>query len=236
MTVLLYHDSPYEKSFDASIVSINGTDVILDKTLFYPEGGGQPTDFGTIRQKDQIFTVVKVWKNEGKIIHSVDRPGLDIGIVFCELDWDRRFKHMRMHTAQHLVSAITLDDFDANTAGNQIGWPTSRIDFEFRPGEKDLEHIKRKFNELVDKKIPVRSYFVSREQVPHEVNELKRLTLFNRIPSSIQQIRIAEIVGIDKNPCGGVQVSNTKEIGHIRIERIENVGKGKTRLVYSLIE
>lgn len=236
MTQLLYHEHPYEKKFEATIISINGNEIILDKTLFYPEGGGQPTDTGTIRLKENIFNVIKVSKKDGQIIHTVDKIGLNPGNnVECELDWERRYQHMRMHTAQHLVSAIVLDDYGANTAGNQINWPTSRIDFEFKPTEEQLHHITRRFNELIENKIEVRSYSVPREMVPHEVKEPKRLTLFNRIPEAVTTIRIAEIVGVDKNPCGGVQVHNTKEIGHIHIEKTENVGKGKTRLIYSLL-
>ena len=235
MTKLLYFEDCYLREWSTTVEKAEGNKVVLKETAFYPEGGGQPTDKGFLYCK-QKYKVNEV-KKKGEIWHYLDKEGLREGDqVKAELDWDRRYKHMRMHTAQHLLSAIVLERYDASTAGNQIHTDYSRIDFcPFDPTKEDLQFITKRFNELVDQGLKVKKYIVDREQIPQVVNNPKRLRLFNRIPKSIKKIRIVEIEGIDKDPCAGTHVDNTNELGHLKILRTENKGKNTTRLVFELI-
>ncbi|MCD6522927.1 MAG: alanyl-tRNA editing protein [Candidatus Diapherotrites archaeon] len=221
----------YIKEFDANVIE-NGRDyVVLDRTAFYPEGGGQESDTGTL---DDI-RVIKVKKDGGKIKHFVEAP-IENSVVHGVIDWDRRYKHMRMHTAQHLVSAIVLDRYGAETKGNQIHADYSRIDFSLdKITQEMVDEITRLFNDYVDKSIPVKIYFTNREEVIKTIDERRR-NLFNRVPSFVKEIRVVEIVGVDKCPCAGTHVSNTNEIGHIKIKDVVSKGKGITRIVYELVK
>lgn len=209
---------------------------MLEESAFYPEGGGQPTDKGSLRADISRFQVERVEKKGADIWHHLDKSGLtDETVVNAELDWNRRYKHMRMHTAQHLLSAILLDNYDAATAGNQIHTEHSRIDFQpFKPSEEDLRLITNKFNQLVDEKREVKIYIVDRDQVPQIVKNPKRLRLFNQLPNFVKRIRIVDVTGIDIDPCAGTHVKNTSEIGHINIRQTINKGKEKTRIVFEL--
>lgn len=238
MTELLYFDDCYLKEWDTRIEKTkkNGKNVVLEESAFYPEGGGQPTDKGVLRTGEKEFKVNKVVKKGKDVWHHLEKGKLEKGTrVKAKLDWDRRYAHMRMHTAQHLLSAILLDHYDAATAGNQIHERYSRIDFQpFDPTEDDLEFIVQKFNTLVDKEMSVKKYIVNREKVPEIVEDEKRLRLFNRVPDFVKEIRIVEIEGIDKAPCAGTHVDNTKEIGYLHIRDTENKGKNTTRIVFGL--
>ncbi|NIQ06830.1 MAG: alanyl-tRNA editing protein [Candidatus Korarchaeota archaeon] len=240
MTELLYFDDCYIKEWTTTVEKAKkkGKQVVLQKSAFYPEGGGQPTDKGYLYANGKKFRVHRVEKRGKDVWHYLDRGRVDEGTeVKAELDWDRRYKHMRMHSAQHLLSAILLDHYDAATAGNQIHTEYSRMDFNpFDPTEEDLEFIEEKFNELVDDGRELKKYIVDRERVPELVEDPKRLRLFKRVPDFVKRIRIVEIVGVDKDPCAGTHVKNTNEIGHLHIRDTENKGKNITRLVFDLYE
>lgn len=240
MTKRLWFDDCYIKNWKTIVgqVEDDGKQVVLKESAFYPEGGGQPTDKGFLRTRSSKFRVRRVEKKGEVIWHYLDEGGLTEGIgVEAELDWNRRYKHMRMHTAQHLLSAILLDDYGAATAGNQIHGEYSRIDFQpFDPTEGDVEFIVDKFNGFVDEGRKVDKYIVDRDQVPKIVEDPKRLRLFNRLPDFVKRIRIVEIIGVDKDPCAGTHVNNTQEIGHIKIRKTLNKGKDTTRLVFELVK
>lgn len=239
MTKRLWFEDCYIKKWTTSVkeVNKNGKKVVLEESAFYPEGGGQPTDKGFLYANNRKFRVKRAEKKGEEIWHHLDQGGLKKGMeVKAELDWDRRYKHMRMHSAQHLLSAILLDRYDAATAGNQIHGEYSRIDFyPFDPAEDDLKFIVDRFNELVDEGRKVKKYIVDRDRVPEIVEDPKRLLLFNRVPDFVKRIRIVEIVGVDKDPCAGTHVNNTREIGHIHIRETANKGKDTTRLVFELV-
>ncbi|MBN2043033.1 MAG: alanyl-tRNA editing protein [Candidatus Aenigmarchaeota archaeon] len=228
-TKLLHMEDCYLKEFDAKIINRGDNYVVLDQTAFYPLGGGQPSDQGTLNG----IKVTEVRKENGEVRHFLEKP-VEGEEVHGVLDWERRYAFMRMHTAQHLLSGIVIGMKGSETAGNQIGRDYSRIDFRpFRPDEKEVELIAGKFNEWVDKQVPVKIYFSTRKKVMEEVDE-KRRVLFSRLPEFIKEIRVVEIEGIDRVPCGGAHVANTKEIGHINIIRTENKGSDTTRMVFGL--
>lgn len=236
MTKRLYFEDCYTKEWETQIEKARRKKVVLQETAFYPEGGGQPTDKGVLRTDDRQFQVKKAKKKGNEIWHYVDSPGLTKGTkIKAKIDWDRRYKHMRMHTAQHILSAILLDHYNATTAGNQIHAEYSRVDFNpFEPTKEDLGFIVNEFNGLIDQAREVKKYIVDREKVPEIVDDPRRLRLFKRIPKAVKRIRIVEIEELDKDPCAGTHVRNTKEVGYINIRGTENKGKNTTRIIYGL--
>ncbi len=232
-TELLFMKDCYLKAFEAKILQSgeqNGRHfVVLDRTAFYPLGGGQNSDTGTLNG----VRVTSVLKEAGVVKHFIEKP-IETAHVKGEIDWNNRHTYMRMHTAQHILSAIVLDKWGASTAGNQIELGYSRIDFNpITPPTDFIDVVTWKFNEVVDKALPVKIYFTNREDVINSVDERRR-RLFARLPEAVREIRIIEIEGIDKVPCGGTHVANTKEIGHIRITKMENKGKDTWRVRFEL--
>ncbi len=238
-TELLYLKDCYLKEFNAKVLDSNAEQkwIELNKTAFYPEAGGQPTDKGKIEFQGKDSKVVLVKKRDGKILHFLEGEIPEKGTeVKALLDWNLRFKYMKMHSAQHLLSALILDQFGASTVGNQIQEEKSRMDFyPIRFEEETLKKLETEFNEIVEKELPVEIQFKSRETVLEEVDE-KRRVLFSRLPEAIKEIRVIEIPGIDKCPCGGTHVKNTKEIGKIKILGRENKGKERDRVSFTLID
>jgi misacylated tRNA(Ala) deacylase len=228
-TEMLFMKDCYVKEFDAKIVERGDNWVALDRTAFYPLGGGQPADHGTI----DGTKVTNVMKDQGKVKHFVERlPEKDE--VHAVLDWNRRHAHMRMHTAQHLLSAIILDRYGAETAGNQIEANASRIDFcPLSIDDAGLAEVVAKFNEFVDQAIPVHIKEMSRQEMMASVDERRR-KLFARVPESVKTVRVIEVLAVDKCPCAGTHVANTKEIGHIKITKTENKGKDTIRVRFEL--
>lgn len=239
MTELLYYpDNEYQKEFDAKVHKVKEIDgyITLDKTLFYKEGGGQPSDKGKISWEDGEASVSKVKKKNGELRHYIegDFPEPDTE-VHGQIDWDRRYKHMRMHTAQHVISWIVLNMYDASTAGNQIHENYSRIDFkpvEF--SERDVEKIENGANSLIEKGLKVKKKEMDRELVEEQMTEGR--TNLDIIPDSIDPLRVVEIGGEDICPCGGTHVDNLDEIGHINITERKSKGSNVERLVFELEE
>lgn len=232
-TEMLHMHDCYIREFEAQVVQ-RGEDekgyfVVLDKTAFYPLGGGQPSDKGTLNG----VPVVTVQKDAGTVKHFTDKP-LEASHVEGTIDWTRRYVCMRMHTAQHLLSAIVLDLWGSSTAGNQIELGYSRIDFNpLLPPPDFIGIVTKRFNDAVDGSLPVSIYFTSRDEVINSVDERRR-RLFARLPENVNEVRIIEIRGIDKVPCGGTHVANTKEIGHIKITKLDNKGKDTIRVRFEL--
>jgi misacylated tRNA(Ala) deacylase len=232
MTELLHMHDCYLREFDARIETMGQNFAVLDQTTFYPLGGGQPSDQGMVNG----VRVIEVRKEAGEVRHFLEKTdGFHEGAhVHGVIDWDRRYAFMRMHTAQHVLSAIVLDMAGASTAGNQIGANQSRMDFcPLKMEDGFIENVSKAFNHFVDRKIPVKIYFSTREEVMNTIDE-KRRTLFARLPEAVKDIRIVEVVGVDKVPCGGTHVKNTGEIGHIRITKTEGKGLDTVRMYFEL--
>lgn len=230
-TKLIYLENSYLKEFDARVLSNNGEYLVLDKTAFYPLGGGQPTDTGTLNS----IRVKEVRKKGSEAWHYLETPlPQDTVEVHGVLDWEPRYARMRMHTAQHLLSAIVLDDYKAPTAGNQIHEEHSRIDFHpWRPMEEELAKVKQKFDGYIKQSIPVKIYITTRDKVMEEIDPLRR-NLFSRVPAFVKDIRVVEIESVDKCPCAGTHVANTSEIGKLEITRTLSKGANNTRVEYTL--
>ena len=233
MTELLHMKDCYLKEFNANVIRTGDDFVVLDRTAFYPEGGGQESDTGYLEFNGQKSVVTKVEK-KGDVVHRVEKVPSVGTEVKGYIDWDKRYARMRMHTAQHLVSWVAMKLFGLTTVGNQIHGDKSRIDFyPAHFSEEDLKKLEEESNNFTDKCLEVRIYELPREEALKKVDQ-KRCDL-SRLPSSVKKLRIVEINGIDLCPCAGTHVKNLKELGKIRILEKINKGKNKQRIVYELI-
>lgn len=233
MTELIYMNNCYAKEFDATVIKADGKFIVLDKTAFYPQGGGQPADTGKLIKDEQEYTVVFAKKKGPDVSHEVDKEGLKEGdTVHGIIDWDRRHKLMRMHTAAHILSEIFHKETGALITGNQLNLEKSRIDFnlEHFDREKIGEYV-AKANEIVQKNLPIKIYTLSREEALKIPSVTK---LANVLPPAVQELRIVEIEGFDKQADGGTHVKSTKEVGEIEVVNAENKGKNNRRVYFTL--
>jgi misacylated tRNA(Ala) deacylase len=234
MTKALYLADSYLKESDAQVVSIkDGKYVVLDQTIFYPNGGGQPYDTGRIIRGGEAFGVVYVGKFSGEISHEVDRAGLQVGdCVHLILDWDRRYRLMRSHTAAHVVASLLNQGTGALITGNQLDLEHIRFDFNLEQFDRSiLEAYLQKANGLFGTDIPVKWYELPREEAMKIPGVVKMAGAF---PPDIPSLRIVEIVGVDKQADGGTHVKNLKEVGKVELLKTENKGKANRRIYFRL--
>lgn len=237
MAKMLYMDSiqsNYIKEFDATVTKNKKDYICLDKTAFYPLVGGQPSDTGFLEWGNKTSNVVEVLKKGDTVKHIIKGEKPELGAkVHCKINWERRYAHMKMHTAQHIISGIVFDEFEAaRTVGNQIHADYSRVDFnpvEFT--DTDLDFIVEKFNEIIQKNLPVKIYEEERQSLEGRVDN-QRCNL-DLLPKFITKLRIIEIEGFDICPCAGTHVKNTSEIPKIANIKKESKGKETDRLIYS---
>jgi misacylated tRNA(Ala) deacylase len=234
MTEVLYLNDSYIKEFDAKVLKNDAGKIILDKTAFYPESGGQPCDFGKLIKKsdNSEFVVSSVKKEAGEIVHyTID--GLKQGDeVTGKIDWDRRYKLMKMHTAAHIVSAIINLQTNALITGNQLGLEKSRIDFDLENFDRNaLKDYFTAANDAVKWDLPVVIHFTTRDAL---LNDKKLCKLVKGIPEGINEIRVVEINIFDKSACGGTHVKRTGEIGTIEFLDAENKGASHRRIYFKL--
>ena len=235
MTYLLYLEDSYLKEFDAKVIEVSYNKVVLDRTAFYPTGGGQPCDTGKLICNEKEFTVLSVKKEGGKVWHELDKPGLAVGDqVHGIIDWDKRYKLMRAHTASHVLAAVLYKEAGAKITGNQLGLEKSRIDFNLEKFDRELlnNYIQRA-NQLLAQDRPIKIYFMDREQALKDPELVK---LASVLPPAIQRLRIVEIEGIDRQADGGTHVAHTSEVGKIVLLGAENKGKNNRRVYFSLAD
>ncbi len=237
MTEVLYMkdiESNYIREFDASVVERGFDYVLLDKTAFYAVGGGQPSDTGHLRWADGEARVREVTKKNSVNHHLVQSPDIVPDEVKAVLDWDRRHAHMRMHTAQHVVSGVVYDLYKARTVGNQIYHDRSRIDFAPVTFTGDMiTEVQGKCNEIFSKGTPVEITTTSREVLENEV-DAQRANL-DLLPKSIRELRVVTIGDFDVCPCAGTHVRSLAEIGTVSITKRDRKGKDRERITYELL-
>lgn len=236
MTELLYYEDAYLKNFEAEIIEVDSStenlEVVLDKTAFYPGGGGQPFDQGWISLDDAQHRVIKVKREGGAIWHSLEQSDVKMEsgqIVNAEIDWERRYKTMRTHTAMHILCGVIWRDYGASVTGGNMEPCKGRMDFEFETMRRELvEEIEAKCNVEVEAARDVRTQFLPR----HEALQIPDLirTKVNLIPESIKEIRTVEIVGLDLQADGGTHVKNTNEVGTIRVVDYKSKGAINKRI------
>lgn len=224
-------DPCYLREFDARVTDRGPGYVALDRTAFYAEGGGQPDDQGLLRWSGGESKVLRVTKEKGVIRHHVGRLP-EAEDVHGVIDWDRRYKHMRMHTSQHLLSGLVFREYGARTVGNQIHADYSRVDFQPAAfSDDDLRRIEEAMNAAVEAAMDVKIYEEDRAAVEEKVADRSLLDL---IPQSIRRLRIIEVGDADYCPCGGTHLRNTREIGRVHILERRSKGKQTDRITYEL--
>ena len=235
MANALYMDDSYLKEWDAEVKSISKDKfIILDKTAFFPRGGGVEWDTGTITTDDEnVFNVVYTGKFSGEISHEVDNKGLKVGDkVKCNLNWNRRYLLMRYHTATHVLSGVFFNEYGLKVTGNQLTTEKGRIDLNM--GEMDVDLIKKaieKSNLIIKKELPVEIYYKSRVEAEKDPNLFKLAVGFTH---DVDTIRIVDIKGFDRQADGGCHVINLNEIGKIKFKDAVNKGKNFKRVYFTV--
>jgi misacylated tRNA(Ala) deacylase len=230
----------YLREFDAVVESAGEDYVVLTKSAFYPEGGGQTTDHGRLSDGSRTVNVTEVRKIEGEIRHKLDGPPFDIGAeIHGEIDWARRYECMRFHTCQHVLSRYLQLHYNVETKGNNITPGKSRADYT--PLESFDEDMKRKVeagvNEVLDKNLEVEIKFMPRADAISFLKDRDYQTRYlEMVPESVQDFRVLLIGDYDVASCAGTHVKNTSEIGHIQIGKSKNVGAGVRRIYFKLTD
>ncbi|AIQ74337.1 DHHA1 domain-containing protein [Paenibacillus sp. FSL L8-0493] len=223
MTNKLYYNSTYLTDWQTRVTETiereDGLYVLLEETAFYPHGGGQPCDLGSI----QGIPVLDVISEEELVLHKLERLPNDESVA-CQLDWNRRFDHMQQHSGQHLLSAVCLEKHNFMTLSFHLGEDYCTIDIEVPElNAGQLSSIEREVNRQIYLNHNILSYFVTGE----EASQLKLV----KQPKVTENIRIVEIKDVEYNACGGTHVSSTGEIGMIKLLKAEKI-KGNTRIYF----
>lgn len=235
-TQLLYLTDSYLTAFDARVVDAAEHAAVLDRTAFYPRGGGQMSDHGWLEAYGQRYRVINVEKRGDQVFHTIDGPLPPLGYrVHGEVDWDHRYRMMRTHTALHVLCGVIYHQYGAVVTGCQMYPDRARMDFTLADLTPErIREIERLSNEAIRRGHPVRARFVPRREADL-IPELIR-TKINLIPPQIDPIRTVEIVDLDLQADGGTHVNNTLEVGGITITKTENKGRENRRLEIELID
>ena len=235
MTRELFLKDAYLTEFESPVVEISGREVVLDQTAFYPGGGGQPADKGALGVGPVKAAVVDVRREGGHIVHVLDKAIPDtVRDLKGELDWERRYAHMRYHTALHALSGVIWRSFGAKVTGGQMRADRARMDFSF-PGEwtadvvGEIEHL---VNEALAEGRPVRVYELPREEALENPDLIR--TQSNLVPERVKMVRIVEIEGTDTQADGGTHVANTEEVGEVEITGHKSKGRQNKRVEFVL--
>ena len=227
-SIEIFRSDSYLSSIEATVVAVLEEGLILDKTVFYPEGGGQPGDIGKIANNIFEANVTNTIKSTDGILHLVDNklgPISEGDNVVIDIDWERRYALMRMHTALHILCSVV----DGAVTGGSVGTQKSRLDFDI-PGERpDKESLTQQLMEIVDRNYPVMSSWISDQELQRNPGLIRTMSV--KPPTGTGQVRMIRIGDdIDFQPCGGTHVKSTGEIGKIKISKIENKGKQNRRI------
>ena len=237
MTDLLCQTDSYMQEFNATIIAIDAASnaVALDRTAFYPGGGGQPHDRGWLLVGGETRAVTKVARQDGQVWHTIAGALPAVGTaVHARLDWDRRYKLMRTHTALHVLCGVVWRDYGALVTGGNMEPLQGRMDFEFEALRRELvREIEAKVNSEVQQGREVRVRILPRAEA-FQIPDLIR-TKINLLPEGIAEVRTVEIVGLDFQADGGTHVANTREVGRIRVVDYQSKGKINKR-IYIAVE
>jgi len=226
MTEILFQNDAYLTSFSATVVESGPEGVVLDRTAFYATGGGQPGDIGVLRFDGTALPIetTRYRREDGEIMHvpaegsALPAPGTGIE---GEIDWDRRHRHMRMHTCLHLLGAV----LQYPVTGGQVGAEKSRLDFDM-PEAPDKAEVTEKLNALIQAGHPVQSRWIEEDDLDPGLIR----TMSVKPPTGVGRIRLLEIPDIDLQPCGGTHVKSTDEIGPVEVTKIEKKGRQNRRV------
>ena len=230
MTEALYHQDSYIQTFEATVTEVREDGAVLDRTAFYPGGGGQPNDVGTLAAGGQTWTVTKVGRKDGAVVHQLEGGAPAVGdVVTGVIDWERRHQLMRTHTALHVLCGVIWRDFGAQVTGGDMQPLAARMDFEFEHMTAGFaEEVEALVNREVAEARPISTRILPRDEAM-AIPDLIR-TKINLLPPGIQEVRVVEIEGLDLQADGGTHLGNTRDVGRIRIVGHESKGRINKRL------
>jgi Ser-tRNA(Ala) deacylase AlaX len=234
MSERLYQRDSYLRAFDARVTAVRPEGVVLDRTAFFPSGGGVLGDEGTLTEPDgQGYGVVETVDEDEGVLHRLGRPGLAAGdAVRGEVDWARRYRLMRYHTATHVLTGIMFKDYRVRVTGNQLTPEKARVDFAFEQFDREvLEEGFRRSNALVEQDLPVQVSFVPAAEAKARPELFKLETVFRH---DLPELRLVDIVGFDVQADGGCHVASLVEIGRLVLTKCENKGKANRRVYFVL--
>lgn len=229
-TELLFRDDAYLRRCDACVTAVSERGVELDRTVFYPAGGGQPGDSGWLRRADgAAVRVVDARKGDAhdSVLHLSEpgAPALAPGdAVSAEIDWERRYAHMRIHTCLHVLSCVVA----APVTGGNIAADRGRLDFDIDMSLLDAQHIERELNALIGRGVDTETVWITDEELDARPDLVKTMSV--QPPRGAGRVRLLRIEGVDLQPCGGTHVRNIGEIGRVRVLRIRNEGRRNRRV------
>lgn len=236
MTDRLYSTDQYARTADATIVDVDPADgrVLLDRTVFYPGGGGQPHDLGELVLGEDRLTVTRVAEDDRGVWHWLQGglPGTGTA-VRAEVDWERRYRLMRTHTAMHALCGVVWERFRSPVTGGNMEPGVGRLDFELPDWDpEDKAPLETELNAQLVAARPVEIAFLPREVADQDPSLIR--TKVSLLPASLTEVRVVDIVGLDRQADGGTHVASTTEVGRVRIAKVESKGKGFRRLRLAL--
>ena len=229
----VFREDAYARNCEATVTSVDDRGIHLDRTVFYPTGGGQPGDTGTLTTSDgTTVAIVNAIKGDGPdgVVHvpSEDAPSIAPGKqVTAEIDWERRHRLMRMHTCMHLLSAI----LPYPVTGGQVGDEKGRLDFDISEASLDKQEITAELNRLIEEDHPVSPEWITDEELDAQPDLVKTMAV--KPPRGSGRVRLVRIEGQDLQPCGGTHVQRTGEIGRVQVDKIQSKGRQNRRVSLS---
>ncbi len=226
----IFREDAYQTHCEATVVAADESGIRLDRTVFYPMGGGQPGDAGVlVLPGGDVLPIVDTRKGEApdEVVHipeegaALPAPGT---AVTAEIDWQRRYRLMRMHSCLHVLCALV----DGDVTGGQVGDGKGRLDFNLPDTRLDKEQITADLNRIIQEDHEVRSRWISDQEL--EANPQLVRTMSVKPPSGMGRVRVLDLEGVDLQPCGGTHVRRTAEIGRVKVAKIENKGRQNRRV------
>ena len=224
---MLFIENSYLKELESDIVNIKNNQITLNQTIFYAKSGGQPGDIGTLSNNESNVNIIETVFDEEKNIIHITEEDIKFNInekIIGKINWKTRYKHMRMHSALHLL--CSLIPFDVT--GGQIRYDKSRLDFNIQDSQIDKEEIEYKINEIVKQDHEISYQWITTDELDTQPDLVRTMSV--KPPRTSNKIRLVKIGNVDLQPCGGTHVKSTKEIGEIKIGKIENKGKMNKRV------
>ena len=238
MTERLYSTDQYAHVVDATVVDHDPDDgrVLLDRTVFYPGGGGQPHDTGEVAIGDDRLAVVRVAEDARGVWHWLEGGLPPAGTQLrAEVDWERRYRLMRTHTAMHALCGVVWERYASPVTGGNMEPGVGRLDFELPDWDpEDRASLEEELNRQLAAARPVEIAFLPRQEADQDPSLIR--TKVSLLPASLTEVRVVDIVGLDRQADGGTHVADTAEVGPVRIAKVESKGRGFRRIRLALTE
>lgn len=238
MTDRIYSTDAYARSMEASVLEVDADDgrILLDRTVFYPGGGGQPPDTGTLVIGDDRLQVVRVTQDSSGVWHWMEGSLPTRGTrLVGEVDWERRYRLMRTHTAMHALCGVVWAKYRSPVTGGNMKPGEGRLDFELPDWDPDDKvPLEQELNRQIQRRLPIEISFLPRAEADEDPSLIR--TKVNLLPPSLQEVRVVDIVGLDRQADGGTHVESTREVGTVKVVKVESKGRGFRRIRLALDE